>query len=150
MGRRTFPNAGRSATAAARPQVILVDTSVWIELLSSKTRVSIREEALLRFATCGPIVQEVLQGLRPDREADAFRTAFLAIPVLSDPIPLQLFVAAADIYRQGRKRGFTIRSSVDCLIAAVAIHHRVPVWQRDRDFAAIARYTPLELEYVKL
>ena len=77
-------------------------------------------------------------------QSDDFRAALLAIPVLSDPIPLSLFVSAAEIYRQGRRRGIAIRSSAYCLIAAIAIHHRVPVWHRDRDFSAIARYTGLE------
>ena len=124
--------------------MILVDTSIWVELLAGKPRYVIREEDLLRFVTCGPVVQEVLQGLRPGLQSDAFRKAFLAIPVLSDPVPLGLFVAAAEIYRQGRRRGITIRSSADCLIAAIAIQHGTPVWHRDRDFSAIARYTPLE------
>jgi len=124
--------------------MILVDTSIWIELLTAKPRSIIREEDILRFVTCGPVVQEVLQGLRPGLQSDAFRTAFLAIPVLSDPIPLALFVSAADIYRQGRRRGITIRSSADCLIAAIAIDHGIPVWHRDRDFSAIARYTGLD------
>jgi predicted nucleic acid-binding protein len=123
--------------------MILVDTSIWIELLAAKPRGSIREEEILRFVTCGPVVQEVLQGLKPGLQSDAFRTAFLAIPVLSDPIPLALFVSAADIYRQGRRRGIT-RSSADCLIAAIAIDHGIPVWHRDRDFSAIARYTGLD------
>lgn len=94
--------------------------------------------------TCGPVVQEVLQGLSPGLQSDAFRTAFLAIPVLSDPVPFGLFVSAAGIYRLGRRRGITIRSSADCLIAAIAIEHGIPVWHRDRDFSAIARYTELE------
>ena len=125
--------------------MILVDTSIWIELLSRKARLAVREEDLLRFVTCGPIVQEVLQGLRPGSQSDAFREAFLAIPVLSDPIPLDLFVSASDIYRHGRTKGFTIRSSLDCLIAAIAIENRTPVWHRDRDFTAIARYTALRV-----
>jgi predicted nucleic acid-binding protein len=124
--------------------MILVDTSIWIELLSAKPRSIIREEDVLRFVTCGPVIQEVLQGLRPGVQSDAFRTAFLAIPVVSDPIPLALFVSAADIYREGRRRGITIRSSADCLIAAIAIDHGIPVWHRDRDFSAIARYTGLD------
>ena len=90
-------------------------------------------------------MQEVLQGLTPGLQSDAFRRAFLAIPTISDPVPLSLFVSAAEIYRQGRRRGITIRSSVDCLIAAIAIDNGVPVWHRDRDFAAIARYTGLEV-----
>ena len=125
--------------------MILVDTSIWIELLGGKPRRPIREEDLLRFVTCGPVVQEVLQGLKPGLQSDAFRSAFLAIPTVSDPVPLSLFVSAVEIYRQGRRRGITIRSSVDCLIAAIAIDNRVPVWHRDRDFDAIARYTGLEV-----
>jgi predicted nucleic acid-binding protein len=124
--------------------MILVDTSIWIELLAAKPRRAIVEDNLLRFVTCGPVVQEVLQGLRPGLQSDAFRSAFLAIPVLSDPVPLHLFVSAAEIYRQGRRRGITLRSSADCLIAAIAIDHGVPVWHRDRDFTAIARYTELQ------
>ncbi|MBY0375441.1 MAG: PIN domain nuclease [Bryobacteraceae bacterium] len=125
--------------------MILVDTSVWIELLSGRRKRLIPEEQILLFTTCGPIIQEVLQGLRPGSQSDAFRDAFLAIPVLADPIPRSLYIAAADIYSEGRRRGVTIRSSVDCLIAAVAIEHRVPVWHRDRDFEKIAQYTPLKV-----
>src|SRR5215469_8648935 len=99
--------------------MILVDISIWIELLIGSRGVAIREDDLPLFVTCGPIIQEVLQGLRPGAESAAFRRAFLAVPVLSDPLPLKTFLHAADIYQQGRRKGFTIRSSVDCLIAAV-------------------------------
>jgi hypothetical protein len=34
---------------------------------------------------------------------------------------------------------------VDCLIAAVAIRHDVPVLAKDRDFEALAAHTPLRL-----
>ena len=100
---------------------------------------------LIGFATCGPIVQEVLQGLKPGVLSEEFRQSFIAVPVLSDPIPLSLFEAAAEIFRQGRQRGYTVRSSMDCLIAAIAIANRVPVWHRDRDFEVIGRYTPLKM-----
>jgi hypothetical protein len=124
--------------------MILVDTSVWVELLRAKPRHPIKEEVLLRFVTCGPILQEVLQGLLPAPQSESFRRALLSIPVLSDPLPTNLFLTAADIFQQGRRRGITIRSSVDCLIAAVAMENLVPVWHRDRDFEAIARYTGLD------
>jgi predicted nucleic acid-binding protein len=124
--------------------MILVDTSVWIELIAGRKGVSATEEHLSNFVTCGPVVQEILQGLRPGLASEAFREAFLAIPVLSDPIPLTLYLEAAEIYRQGRRKGLTIRSSVDCLIAAIAIRNAVPVWHRDRDFEALARFTSLE------
>jgi predicted nucleic acid-binding protein len=86
----------------------------------------------------------VLQGLKTGAASESFRESFLAVPVLGNPVSLDLYISAADIYRQGRRRGLAIRSGVDCLIAAIAIHDRVPVWHRDRDFGAIARYTALE------
>src|SRR5689334_13505346 len=98
------------------------------------------DKILLRLVTCGPIAQE---GLRPGPEADAFRRAFLAVPCISNPLPLHTFLTAAGIYAQGRRRGYTIRASTDCLIAAIAIENDVPVWHRDRDFAVIAKYTNL-------
>jgi len=125
--------------------VILVDTSVWIDWFSNRPRIGLRFDDLQDFATCGPVVQEVLQGLWPGAESDRIRQAFIAMHRLSDPIPLDLFLAAAEIYRLGRRKGFTIRSSADCLIAAIAIEHRVPIWHQDRDFAAIAQFTALEI-----
>jgi predicted nucleic acid-binding protein len=52
---------------------------------------------------------------------------------------------AADIYRAARKKGKTIRKTIDCLIAACAIEHHVELLHCDRDFATIAGVTSLEL-----
>jgi hypothetical protein len=125
--------------------MILVDTSIWIELLNARLGRGITEEDLFSFVTCGPVVQEVLQGLRDEPQSDAFRVAFLSLPVLSDPVPLGLFLDASEIYRQGRAKGYTIRSSADCLIAAIAIQNKVPVWHKDRDFEVISRFTSLRI-----
>lgn len=122
--------------------MILLDTSIWIELLNGKLQVS--EDDLLRFVTCGPVVQEVLQGIRRGPSADAFREAFLALPCVGDPLPLTMFQTAAEIFSLGRRKGRTVRSSVDCLIAAVAIENRLQVWHRDRDFEILAEFTALE------
>ena len=123
--------------------MILVDTSIWIELLNGRRAARISQEQLLNFATCGPIAQEVLQGLRLGPASEAFRDAFLALPMLSDPVPGPLFLSAAEIYRLGRAKGHTIRSSADCVIAAIAMENRTPIWHRDRDYDTIARYTAL-------
>jgi len=124
--------------------MILVDTSVWIELLNGRLAREVPPDDLTQFVTCGPVVQEVLQGLREGPASLAFREAFLALPRLGDPLPLPLVLEAAEIYRLARRRGCTIRSSTDCLIAAIAIRNRVPVWHKDRDYTAIARFTNLE------
>jgi predicted nucleic acid-binding protein len=124
--------------------MILVDTSVWIELIKGKILVK-EVDQLLRFRTTGPILQEVLQGLRPSRQSDAFKESFLAVPRLCDPLTWDLYAQAAEIYREGRRRGYTIRSSTDCLIAAIAIETGTPIWHRDRDFKKIATFTPLRV-----
>lgn len=93
--------------------MILVDTSVWIELLNGGLGSRVSQEELLNFATCGPVVQEVLQGLRQDPASEAFREGLLALPILSDPLPSAAFLSAAEIYRLGRAKGYTIRSSTD-------------------------------------
>jgi predicted nucleic acid-binding protein len=141
------PRFNAAAWRTGRPPpgalVILVDTSIWIELFNGRLGRDIREEELFNFVTCGPVVQEVLQGLRDDFEGEALRDAFLALPVLSDPLPLGLFLEAARLYQEGRGKGYIIRSSTDCLIAAVAIENKIAVWHRDRDFDAISRFTSL-------
>jgi predicted nucleic acid-binding protein len=116
---------------------------VWIELMNGGLGSRVSEQELMNFVTCGPVVQEVLQGLRESAASEAFRDAFLALPVLSNPLPRATFLSAAEIYRVGRGKGRTIRSSTDCLIAAIALENRVPVWHKDRDFEMIAAYTSL-------
>jgi predicted nucleic acid-binding protein len=123
--------------------VILVDTSVWIELLNSRRGATFSEDDLLNVAICGPIAQEVFQGLRESRSSGAFRSAFLALPMLCDPLQSATFLRAAEIYHLGRSKGFTIRSSIDCLVAAIAIENDTPVWHKDRDYDTIASYTSL-------
>ena len=123
--------------------MILVDTSLWIELLNGTWGRAVTDDDLLGIVTCGPILQEITRGLRDCAAGDAIKDLLLAVPRISDPLPVDLYLEGAEIYRQGRRRGLTIRSSTDCLIAAVAIRNRMPVWHRDRDFELIAQYTGL-------
>lgn len=94
--------------------------------------------------TCPPIVQEVLQGARDERAFRSVRDSLLALPMLDDPMPSELFLEAAQIYRTGRRQGYTIRSSADCLIAACAIRNAVPLLHNDHDFAILAAFTTLD------
>ena len=52
---------------------------------------------------------------------------------------------AAALYRLCRQQGRTVRSQIDCLIAAVAIRNDVPVLHADTDFDVMARYTALRI-----
>lgn len=116
---------------------------MWVEYVRNRSSIPEVRERYPEFVTCGPVLQEIFQGLDQGPRAAEFRATMLEIPRIADPVPLEIFLQAAEIYGEGRRRGYTIRSTVDCLIAAVAIDNNATVWHRDRDFTTIARYTPL-------
>jgi predicted nucleic acid-binding protein len=124
--------------------VILVDTSIWIEVLRARRPLDL--EDVLDFddvVTCLPVIQEVLQGFRDERAYRQAREAMLSLPIVESPLEEEVFTNAVDLYRMARRAGVTVRSSVDCLIAACAIRHDVEVLHRDRDYAAIAGVSAL-------
>ena len=123
--------------------MILVDTSIWIDLFSKKPSHKVSVDHLPLFVTCSPIIQEVLQGLKSGLSSEKIRDGMLALPRIKDPLGIDTYLHAADIYRQGRSRGLTIRSSSDCLIAAIAIESELTIWHADRDFAQISLFTNL-------
>lgn len=128
--------------------MILVDTTVWIDLFRNReTREVVTLTALLEegedICTCGVIVTEVLQGIRDDREHARTRRALEVL--ISLPMTHETFVRAAEIYRDLRKRGLTIRNSIDCMIAAVAIEHDVALLHNDKDYSTIATLGALKI-----
>ncbi len=126
--------------------MVLVDTSIWIEVLREGRGLDL--ESVVDFdevVVCPPIVQEILQGIRdPEGHARA-REALLALPMVGSPLPLALYLDAAELYRGARRAGLTVRSSVDCLIAACAARHALTVLHRDRDFDALAAVAGIDV-----
>jgi len=124
--------------------VLLVDTSAWIDVFRKPARLTLDDlGGLDEVVTCLPIVQEVLQGFRDEAAFRVAREAMLALPCVESPLPQERFEEAADLYRAARRAGFTVRSGVDCLIAACAIRHGLTVVHRDRDYPVLARVSPL-------
>jgi predicted nucleic acid-binding protein len=131
--------------------MILVDTSIWIEIFRKKS--TIRIDELLDFeeiVTCLPVVQEVLQGFREERAYRTARDAMLALPIVESPMEESLFVEAAGLYRSARRQGLTIRSSVDCLVAACALRHDFPVFHKDRDYDLLSRISALSVRTIEI
>lgn len=131
--------------------LLLVDTSVWIDWLNRK-RVDTWQTALLNtyFLRQRPVFitavvfQEVLQGIREDKLYEDVKH------ILSDMImltldPVEAAIGAAELYRSLRKKGVTIRRPNDCLIAYYALVHDLPVLHNDVDFDQIARHTALRV-----
>ena len=124
--------------------MILVDTSVWIEVFRARRPLDL--ERVLDFdevVTCLPVIQEVLQGFGDERAYRRAREAMFSLPIVESPLGEDVFSDAVDLYRNARRTGRTVRSSVDCLIAACAIRHDLEVLHRDRDYAAIAEVSAL-------
>jgi len=125
--------------------VLLVDTSVWIEVFRRGTTFQLESIAdLEEVVTCLPVIQEVLQGFRDERAFQVARESLHALPIVESPLRRVVFDEAIDLYRRSRQAGATVRSSVDCLIAACAVRHGLTVVHRDRDFGSLARVSPLQ------
>ena len=123
--------------------MILVDTSIWITYLAGDRgrKSNLFQETLDRgvpFALTSVIAQEILQGVRTD--ADHVRLeGYLVTQRLVEPRhPWTSYVEAARIYARCRRRGVTIRSTIDCLIARVAIEHDLELLHDDRDYDLMA------------
>lgn len=124
--------------------MVLVDTSVWIEVFRKTDPLDL--EAHVDFdavVTCLPIVQEVLQGFRDERAFRLAREAMLSLPIADDPVERRVFEEAVDLYRTARRRGITVRSSIDCLIAATALRHDLEILHRDRDYGLLGQVSRL-------
>ena len=129
--------------------MILVDSSVWIEYLSEKKgqyghelETLIASDAEIVLADI--ILMEVLQGIREDRVHQEIKELLLAFPIFSSG-GLDACLKSAQLYRSCRKRGLTIRKSIDCLLAVTAMENNLRVFHKDRDFNLIAKIVPLNL-----
>lgn len=125
--------------------MILVDTSVWVEVLRDRTRRGQRaletaldgdEAVLARFHQL-----ELLQGARDEREWTLLRE-YLDSQDFLESTP-QSWVDAARIYFDLRRVGKTVRSPIDCCIAQIAMDYDVVLLHRDRDFETISSVRPL-------
>ncbi len=120
---------------------VLIDTSAWVDFLNGHP--SRESEALAslvegeeELCTCGVIVAEVFQGLRRDKFREELERLFREL-LFVEPAGIDTYLRAAGIYRHLRSRGITVRSTVDCLIAALAEENACQVLARDRDLTAI-------------
>ncbi len=130
--------------------MILVDTSVWIDLFSGQdTPHVLKLESLIEnqedLCTCGVIMTEVLQGIRNDQEYS--KTQFILSGLIYLSMNQSIFIQSAKIYRELRKKGITIRKPIDCMIASVCLDHEAQLLHNDRDFKLIANLFPLQFTH---
>ena len=131
-----------------RGVTVLVDSSVWIAYLrdSGGPELEVLERLIgeQRAATTDVVLLEVLAGTTDEERAAQLRRFLAGAELLRQQSPVDAEHAAA-LYRACRRAGETPRSLNDCLVAAVALRHGVPVLHRDRDFAVLAAHTDLRV-----
>jgi len=127
--------------------MVFVNTTVWIDFFAARSsgHVVALENLIINredICTCGIVLTEVLQGIKKDSEFKKTRDLFNNLLFL--PMPYPVFLKAAEIYRNLHRIGITIRKSVDCMIASVAIENDIPLLHNDKDFAAIEKHCGLK------
>ena|SRR5438552_1614897 len=93
------------------------------------------------FAITGVIVAEILQGLT--RDVNRIEQ-YLALWDMLEPAGFSTYRKAAAIYRAARAKGVSL-TTIDTMIAAVALEHGAAVFTLDKDFSRIAKIAPLHL-----
>lgn len=130
--------------------MILVDTSVLIDLFKGNDNEVVRSfreiiHHQVPFGISSVIYQEVLQGVRTKKEFD-FLNEYLSTQQFFNPKDqLASYAGAAEIYYKCRKNGITIRSTIDCLIAQIALEHNLLLLHNDKDFTVMAPTIGLKL-----
>ena len=127
--------------------MILIDTSIWINVLGKKQSANYANElqeliagrdiALTRFQQL-----ELLQGCKSEKEWLRLSEYLEGQDYLETRS--STWKSAARIFYELRKKGITVRSPIDCCIAQIAIERRVLLIHDDRDFAVIAERFPLQ------
>jgi predicted nucleic acid-binding protein len=127
--------------------VILVDSSVWIQYLNGKT--TKEADFLSQFIGVQNILMvdliytEILQGYRDD-------SVFYDVKSFLDEFPFSILAShdlalkSAQNYRFLRKKGITIRKTIDCYIASYCISKNIPLLHSDRDFDPFVEHLGLK------
>ena len=127
--------------------MFVVDSSVWIDYFNGN--VTPQTDWLDSALGNEPIVigdlilTEVLQGFQIDKDFRASKKLLLHFPFM-EMLGKELAIESALNYRYLRKRGVTVRKTIDVIIGTFCIHHHFALLHDDRDFDPIEKYLKLE------
>ena len=128
--------------------MIVVDTTVWIDALNGRSKPQAewlnRNLTVEAIALTDLILCEILQGVHHEASYLLFRQDLLRLQVYETG-GSELGLAAADYYRTLRKKGITVRSTIDCITATFCIRERYPLLHNDRDFDPFEKHLGLKV-----
>jgi len=127
--------------------MILVDSSVWIDYFNG---VKTSQTDWLDFSLGNapiiigdPILTEVLQGFHDDKDFNIARDLLLGVQF--EPMGGQVIALESAInYRFLRRKGVTVRKTIDVIIGTFCIHHQLTLLHDDRDFDPMVKFLGLE------
>jgi predicted nucleic acid-binding protein len=128
--------------------VIVVDSSVWIDYFHGVSTPEVeRLDGLLGvtpLAIGDLVLVEVMQGFRTDQDVATARQLFRSLALLPMLGGSNAWKAAENV-RQLRRKGITVRKTVEGIIATACIEANLPLLFSDRDFQPYVEHLGLEL-----
>ena len=126
--------------------MVIIDTTVWIDYLrgTSTSQVTWLEEAMerQRLGLVDLILCEVLQGVRTHTHLEEVCQALSRFAIFTTG-GTALAIAAASNYVTLRHQGYTVRKTIDCLIATFCLMHDHTLLHNDRDFDPFEQFLGL-------
>jgi predicted nucleic acid-binding protein len=127
--------------------MILVDSSVWIDYFNGKK--TPQTDWLDSSLGNTPLIvgdfvlTEVLQGFQSDKDFKIARDLLLGMPFMAMG-GRDVALESASNYRVLRRKGVTVRKTIDVMIGTFCIHYRLPLLHDDRDFDPMVKLLGLK------
>jgi len=127
--------------------MILVDSSVWINYFNGRTtwQTEMLDQMLQQIPVCTGdlILTEVLQGFRKESEFKKAREVLSILPC-KQLGGYDIAIQSAENYRTLRKKGITVRKTIDIIIGTFCIVENIPLLHDDRDFDPLTEHLSLK------
>jgi predicted nucleic acid-binding protein len=135
--------------------MILVDTSVLIDYFKGVENKPVKKfhqvlESNIPFGINHLIYMEVLQGSQTDKDFNLLKKYLITQTFYELKNGRESYAEAARMYLKLRKKGVTVKSTIDCLIARVAVENELFLLHNDADFDRIAKHFPLKIWNVEI
>ncbi|MDD5322086.1 MAG: PIN domain nuclease [Methylococcales bacterium] len=126
--------------------MILVDSSVWIDYFNGNTTIASEKlDSMLgmRLISTGDLIlTEVLQGFKNDSDFTTAKSLMCVLPV-HNMVGHEISLKSVDNFRLLRKKGITIRKTIDVLIATYCIENQLILLHSDKDFSPFQQHLGL-------
>lgn len=127
--------------------MVLVDSSVWINYFNGNTtwQTEILDQMLLQIPlfTGDLILTEVLQGFRKNNEYNKAKK-IMSILSCKQMVGYELAIKSAENYRKLRKKGITVRKTIDVIIGTFCINENIPLLHDDKNFEPMVKHLSLK------